>query len=123
MSREGCTLISPAGNFRIFLATEPIDFRKGIDGLSAHIANSFDLDPYCGAIYVFRSQRADRLKLLVWDGTGTVMLVKRLNGGQFKWPKRQTEPVVLSKVQFEALFEGIDWTQVSARNTRKPVFI
>lgn len=116
-------MISPAGNFRIFLATESIDFRKGIDGLSAYVANSFGLDPYCGAIYVFRSRRADRLKLLVWDGTGTVMLVKRLNGGQFKWPKRQTEPVVLSKVQFEALFEGIDWTQVSARKTRKPVFI
>lgn len=56
-------MISPAGSFRIFLASEPIDFRKGMDGLVA--ANHFDLDPLDGAIYVFRFRRADRLKLLV----------------------------------------------------------
>ncbi|WCR20749.1 IS66 family insertion sequence element accessory protein TnpB (plasmid) [Paracoccus alcaliphilus] len=58
-------MISPSGSFRIFLASEPVDFRKGMDGLAAHVANRFDLDPFCGAIYVFRSRRADRLKLLV----------------------------------------------------------
>ena len=60
---EGLAVISPAGSFRIFLASEPIDFRKGMDGLVA--ANHFDLDPLDGAIYVFRFRRADRLKLLV----------------------------------------------------------
>lgn len=116
-------MISPAGNFRIFLASEPIDFRKGMDGLAAHVANRFELDPYCGAIYVFRSRRADRLKLLVWDGTGLVLTTKRLNGGRFKWPKPQFGPVVLSKVQFDALFEGIDWTTVTAAKIRKPRFL
>ena len=58
-------MITHTGNFRIFLATEQVDFRKGMDGLAAVVANSFELGPFCGAIYVFRSRRADRLKLIV----------------------------------------------------------
>ncbi|WP_283234889.1 IS66 family insertion sequence element accessory protein TnpB [Rhodobacter sp. JA431] len=92
-------------------------------GLLAHVANHFELDPFDGAIYVFRSRRADRLKLLVWDGTGLVLTMKRLNGGRFTWPKPQADPVVLSKVQFEALFEGIDWRAVTAASVRKPSFL
>ncbi|WP_264211151.1 IS66 family insertion sequence element accessory protein TnpB [Leisingera thetidis] len=60
-------MMSPASNFRIYLASEPADFRKGMDGLAACVANSFKLDPYSGAIYLFRSRRADRLKILVGD--------------------------------------------------------
>lgn len=113
----------PSNSFRIYFATKPIDFRKGMDGLVAHVANSFDLDPYDGAIWVFRSRRADRLKLIVWDGSGLVMAVKRLNGKQFVWPKAQGAPVTLTKVQFEALFAGLDWRQLPATATRKPVFV
>lgn len=94
-------MISPAGSLRIFLASEPIDFRKGMIGLVAHVANHFELDPFDGAIYVFRSRRADRLKLLVWDGTG----------------------LVLSKVQFDALFEGIDRRAVTTASVRKLSFL
>ena len=116
-------MISPSGSFRIFLASEPVDFRKGMDGLAAHVANRFDLDPFCGAIYVFRSRRADRLKLLVWDGTGLVLIMKRLHGRRFTWPKPQTGPVTLSKVEFDAMFESIDWTKVVAAKVSKPAFI
>ena len=49
---------------------------------------------------MFRSRRADRLKLLVWDGTGLVLIMKRPSGGRFTWPRPQAGPVVLSKVQF-----------------------
>lgn len=102
-------MITPTGGFRIYLATRPVDFRKGMDGLAGHVAHHFDLDPFSGAIYVFRSRRADRLKLLVWDGTGLVLVSKRLNDRRFTWPKPRPGPVTLSRVQFEALFEGIDW--------------
>ena len=71
-------MISPASNFKIYLASQPVDFRKGLDGLAACVANNFQLDPYSGAIYVFRSRRADRLKILVWDGSGLVLIMKRL---------------------------------------------
>lgn len=116
-------MISPGSGFRIFLATQPIDFRKGMDGLAAHVANSFALDPFSGAIYVFRSRRADRLKFLVWDGTGLVLVMKRMNGRRFTWLKPQSGLVTLSKVQFDALLEGIDWTKVASERVRKPNFL
>ena len=61
-------MISPAGNFKLYLASKPVDFRKGMDGLAAIVMNEFDLDPFSGAIFIFRSKRADRMKLIVWDG-------------------------------------------------------
>lgn len=76
-------MMVPLSSFRIYLAARPVDFRKGMDGLAAHVANHFDLDRFCGAIYVFRSRSADRLKLLVWDGTGLVLVMKRMQGARF----------------------------------------
>ena len=116
-------MITPAGNFRVFLATEPVDFRKGMDGLSGYIAEHFDLDPFDGAIYVFRSRRADRLKMIVWDGTGLVLIMKRLNGKRFVWPKPQSGPLTLTKMQLDALFGGIDWQSIASSKTRKPSII
>ena len=116
-------MITPAGSFRVFLATEPIDFRKGMDGLSGFVASHFDLDPFNGAIYVFRSRRADRLKMIVWDGTGLVLIMKRLNGKRFVWPKQQPGPITMTKTQFDALFEGIDWRNTAAAHARKPSII
>ena len=67
---------------RVYVATRPVDFRKGHDGLAAAVQEMFGLDPFSGAAFVFRSKRADRLKLLLWDGTGMVLVQKRLEG---KW--------------------------------------
>ncbi|WP_170162156.1 IS66 family insertion sequence element accessory protein TnpB [Paracoccus siganidrum] len=116
-------MITPAGNFRVFLATEPVDFRKGMDGLAGYIAHQFDLDPFNGAIYVFRSKRADRLKMIVWDGTGLVLIVKRLRKKRFIWPKSQPGPITLTKVQLDALFDGINWQAVAAPRIEKPSVI
>jgi len=52
------------------VATEPVDFRKGHNGLAALVQNHLHKDPFIGTVYVFRSKRADRLKLLYWDGSG-----------------------------------------------------
>jgi transposase len=65
---------------KVFVATRPVDFRKGIDGLSRAVQEMFGLDPFCGAVFVFRSKRADRIKLLMWDQTGMVLTHKRLAG-------------------------------------------
>ena len=58
---------------RILVATKPIDFRKGHDGLASLVSSMLRKDPFTGMVFVFRSRRADRLKLLYWDGTGLVM--------------------------------------------------
>ena len=60
-------MIAPAGNFKFYLASKPVDFRKGMDGLAAIVLNEFELDPFCGAIFIFRSKRSGRLKFIVWD--------------------------------------------------------
>ncbi len=78
------------------------------------------LDPHSGLTVVFRSKRGDRIKVLVWDGSGLVLIYKRLEAGSFAWPKVQDGVMRLSRAQFEALFEGLDWRWVMARRIPAP---
>jgi transposase len=116
-------MISPSGNFKLYLASKPVDFRKGMDGLAAIVMNEFDLDPFGGAIFIFRAKRADRMKIIVWDGTGLVMIYKRIEGAGFVWPRMTDGVITISRSQFEALFEGLDWQRVVPRHVRKPVAV
>ncbi len=70
---------------RIFLATEPVDFRKGIDGLAAVCRQVLGEPPLSGAVFVFRNRPATALKLLVYDGQGFWLCTKRLSQGRFHW--------------------------------------
>lgn len=79
-------MIHPSHGVQIFVATKPVDFRKGHDGLAALVQSHLQKKPFDGAIYVFRAKRADRLKMIWWDGTGLVMAYKRLEQNVFKWP-------------------------------------
>jgi len=72
---------------RILLAVEPVDFRKGIDGL-AGIVRALDLDPFNGSLFVFRSRSGSSLRVLAYDGQGYWLCQKRLSKGTFRfWPK------------------------------------
>jgi transposase len=81
-------------------------------------------DPFSGAVYVFRAKRADRIKLIFWDGTGLCLFAKRLEEGVFRWPKIEDGVMRLSAAELSALLEGLDWRRVhAARETvvrRKP---
>lgn len=79
-------MISFGRDVRVFVATQPIDFRKGVHGLVALVAEGLVGEPYSGDVFVFRSKRSDRLKLLVFDGTGLVLATKWLEDGDFAWP-------------------------------------
>ena len=70
---------------RIFLATEPVDFRKGIDGLAAVCRQRLGDNPFEGAVYVFRNRSGTALKLLLYDGQGYWLMMKRLSKGRFTW--------------------------------------
>lgn len=61
-------MILPGGPARVFVATKLVDFRRGLDGLAATVQEQLQLDPFGGSIFVLRSKRADRVKILVWDG-------------------------------------------------------
>ena len=66
---------------KVVLVTGPIDFRAGVNKLVSLVANALHKDPYCGHVFVFRSKRADRLKLIHFDGTGMCLMTKWLGGG------------------------------------------
>ena len=66
------------------VATRPVDFRKGAEGLAALVREEMKSDPFSGAVYVFRAKRADRVKLVYWDGTGVCLFAKRLEDGKFQ---------------------------------------
>jgi len=115
-------MIAPPGGARVMVATAPVDFRKGMDGLAALVKDQMRADPFSGVIWVFRSRRADRVKLVWWDGTGLCLLAKRLEDGQFRWPKIEDGTMRLSAAQLSALLEGLDWRRVhQSRRTRVPL--
>ena len=121
-------MIAPSGAVRVLVATRPVDFRKGMDGLAALVREGLGCDPFSGVVYVFRSKRADRLKLLLWDGSGVVLLAKRLEQGGFRWPPALSEAegsagdgvMRLSASQLSALLDGLDWTRVRPVRVRTP---
>jgi transposase len=107
-------VIAPPAGARILLATKPVDFRKGAHSLAALAAEVLGADPFSGAVLVFRSRRADRIKVLLWDGSGLVLVWKQLEGSAFRWPAVVDGVVRLTAVEFAALFDGIDWRRVQA---------
>ena len=113
-------MIVPPGHVRVMLATKPVDFRKGMDGLAALVKEELKADPFGGVIYVFRARRADRLKMVFWDGSGLVLVSKRLDDGKFRWPRIEDGVVRLTPAQFTTLVEGLDWTRVFSRRVRQP---
>ncbi len=113
-------MIVPPTNVRVLIATKPVDFRRGIMGLAAMVEAEFRGDPFSGVIWVFRSKRADRIKLLFWDGTGICLLVKRLEDRKFCWPRIENGVMRLSPAQLSALLEGLEWTRVHAPRVARP---
>jgi transposase len=90
-------VIIPGQRLPIVIAIRPVDFRRGHDGLAATVQNELGLDPHSGVTVVFRSKRGDRVKILVWDGTGLVLIYKRLESGQFAWPQIRDGVMRLSR--------------------------
>lgn len=113
-------MMMPSHKVRILVATQPVDFRKGHDGLAALVQSVLQEDPFTGTVFVFRAKRADRLKILFWDGTGLVMAYKRLEETTFAWPAIRDGVMTLNRVQFEALFSGLDWRKVRALEAQRP---
>ena len=114
-------MIGPSGAVRVMVATKPVDFRKGMEGLATLVRESMGADPFSGAVYVFRAKRADRIKLVFWDGTGLCLFAKRREEGVFRWPKIEDGVMRLSAAEMSALLEGLDWRRVhTARETVVP---
>ncbi|MER9518860.1 IS66 family insertion sequence element accessory protein TnpB [Mesorhizobium sp. M0614] len=113
-------MIAPGNDLKIYVATRPVDFRRGMDGLALAVQEMLGLDPFCGAAFVFRAKRADRIKILVWDRTGLVLVHKRLEGSKFVWPQVRDGVMRMPPAMFAALFEGLDWRLVRPERARRP---
>ena len=110
----------PAG-VRIVVAARPVDFRNGLDGLAALVQQALRDNPFAGDLFVFRAKRADRVKVLAWDGTGLCLFHKRLEKGRFVWPPVQDGAIRLSAAQLALLLEGLDWSRVRPRPVTAPL--
>ncbi len=109
----------PAG-IRVLVASRPVDFRRGADSLAALVREQLKHDPFSGTIFVFRSKRADRLKILAWDGSGLVLFRKRLEQGAFRWPPICDGVMRVTPLQLAALVDGMDWSRLHAHDVPRP---
>jgi len=78
-------MIQIAPQMRILVAVEPVDFRKGIDGLAQQCRQVLQEDPFLGTLFVFRSRRGTSIRILTYDGQGMWLCTKRLSQGRFRW--------------------------------------
>ncbi len=99
---------------RIWLATEATDMRCGFDRLAERVRVVIGQDPVSGQLFVFRSRRGDRLKILLWDGDGFLLWYKRLEAGVFKLPRVQpgARSVELRASELAMVLDGIDVSQL-----------
>jgi transposase len=75
-------------DLKVYLHREPIDFRAGINSLAVLVQETMALDPFAPAVFAFCNRRRDRMKLLFFDRSGFVLILKRLTEGKFRWPRR-----------------------------------
>jgi transposase len=108
-------VLNVPAKIRIFLGTQPIDMRKGFDGLHGVVQEVLRQDPLSGDLFVFLNKRRDRVKLLIWEGDGMLIIYKRLERGTFALPAVSGEAVVLSSAQLALLLGGIDLKQTRSR--------
>lgn len=94
----------------VYLCTQVTDMRKSINGLAAIVQGSFELDPYCGALFVFCNRQRDKIKVLQWDKDGFVLYYKRREKGRFQWPTEmdpEEKRVNITKNDLDRLLAGL----------------
>ena len=101
----------------IYIACGYTDLRRGIDGLAQIVQNQFSLNPCSNSLFLFCGRRRDRIKALLWEGDGFVLLYKRVETGYFQWPRTKAEMRSLSWQEFRWLLEGLSVDQPKATKT------
>lgn len=107
-------------NVPVYLVTGYTDLRRSIDGLAMIVQAQLRLDPFSKALFLFCGRRCDRIKGLLWEGDGFLLLYKRLDNGRLQWPRNETEALLLSIQQKRWLLEGLKIQQPKAIREGKP---
>ncbi len=100
-------LNNASGFDEIYIVCGYTDLRKGIDGLSALVEKKFNLNPFQNVLFLFCGRRTDRIKGLIWEGDGFLMLYKRLENGQYQWPRTEESARNITSQEFRWLTEGL----------------
>lgn len=116
-------MIAVSAHVRVLVAIEPVDFRRGIDGLAQLCRDALDANPMDGAVFVFRNRKGTSLKLLSYDGQGYLLCQKRLSTGRFKhWPKDPSSTAQsLETSQLQVLLRGGDPSAVRTAPCWRPL--
>ena len=111
-------MLNDASGFKkIYVACGYTDLRRGIDGLEATVKYQFNLEPADeGTIFLFCGRRSDRIKALVWEGDGFLLMYKRLSDGKFQWPRTEDEVREISMKQYRWLMDGLQIEQKKVIN-------
>jgi transposase len=104
---------------RIYVATGATDMRKGYEGLYGLVRDGLGCEPRSGHLFLFCNGQRNRVKVLVWDGSGLWICAKRLEKGRFHWPEAKAEEnkVVFSHEELSLLLNGMDRVQVKRRRS------
>ena len=101
---------------RIYIALDPVDMRKGFDGLYGLVRDHLGQDPLSGHLFLFSNRSRTRLKVLVWDGSGLWVCAKRLERGRFGWPApNDSRSVTMRPEELAMLLNGLDLKQARPR--------
>jgi len=101
----------------VYLCCGPTDIRKSINGLMTLVQESFSLDPFADALFVFCNRNRNRIKILEWDGDGFWLYFKRLERGRFRWPSEgDTATLVLNTNELSCLIDGARLEKKLGRN-------
>ena len=99
---------------RVYLACGYTDLRGGIDKLAGLVQQRYDLNPFDRSLYLFCGRKRDRIKGLLWEGDGFLLLYKRYESGGIQWPRKAEDMVELSEQQYRWLMEGLSIVQPKA---------
>jgi transposase len=116
-------MLSFGGRVRIFVAAEPVDLRRGFDGLAAATRQVIGEDPLSGHIFAYLNRRRNRMKLLVWEASGYWLLYKRLEKGRFTLPSEPApgrRHIVIAPADLALILEGIDLRGAHRRQNWEP---
>ena len=111
-------MLSLPPSVRVYVAPNPVDVRKGFDGLSLYVQAQLQLDPLSGHLFVFFNRRLDQVRILFWDRSGYVLYAKRLESGRFRIPIQWTEQGphgVVEVAELALCLEGIDLASATRR--------
>ena len=100
---------------RIYLAAGPADMWRGFDGLARMTTEVIRQDPLCGALFVFRNRRGDRIKVLHWAGDGFALSYRRLERGTFRFPACEGDAAEIRAVDLTMILEGINLASARRR--------